>query len=294
VVKQRVYNREPKGFQGFAINLRRLLVQDVRVREALCHLLNRELMNQKLMYNEYFLLNSYYPDLYPDNLNPDVPLRKYDPDKARALLNDAGWRVDSDGFLQKDGKPFEISFLTSGVDLRHLNIYVEDLKKVGIKAGIEQLSLSSVRKKIDNQEFDLYWINWGAGRLRDPESSWHSSYANQIATNNLSGVQDPTIDGLIEAQKTEMSLDARNEILKKIDKRLNEIIPYVFLWQADHNRILYWNRFGTPKYVFDKFNRENVITTYWWIDPEKDRQRKDAMKNNTSLPSAPERIVYED
>ena len=56
VVRQRVFNQEPKGFQGFAINLRRPIFQDVRVREALCHLLNRELMNEKLMFNEYFLL----------------------------------------------------------------------------------------------------------------------------------------------------------------------------------------------------------------------------------------------
>src|SRR5690606_113222 len=70
VARKSVYNREPKGYQGFAINLRRPLFADVRVRRALAHLLNRELMNDKLMYNQYFLLNSYYPDLYPGNLNP--------------------------------------------------------------------------------------------------------------------------------------------------------------------------------------------------------------------------------
>ncbi|MBN1254876.1 MAG: ABC transporter substrate-binding protein [Deltaproteobacteria bacterium] len=294
VVKQRVYNREPKGFQGFAINLRRPLFQDVRVREALCHLLNRESMNEKLMFNEYFLLNSYYPDLFPDNVNPAVPFRTYNPEKARALLHDAGWRVGSDGFLQKDGKTFEISFLTYSVDHRHLNIYLEDMKKVGIKARIEQLSMSSVRKRLDNHEFDLYWINWGASRLRDPESLWHSSTADQIATNNISGVKDSKVDQLTDAQKTEMSLDRRNDILKKIDKRLNEIIPYVFLWQADHNRILYWNRFGTPAYVFDKFSREDSIIAYWWIDPNKDRALKEAIKNNTPLPQEPEVVRYRD
>ncbi|MFC1816200.1 extracellular solute-binding protein [Thermodesulfobacteriota bacterium] len=292
VVKQRVYNQEPRGFQGFAINLRRPLFQDVKVREALCHLLNRALMNEKLMFNEYFLLNSYYPDLFPNNLNPDISLRTYDPEKARTLLHAAGWRVGPDGFQMKDGKNLEISFLTYAVDHRHLNIYLEDLKKVGIKAKIEQLSLSSVRKKLDKHEFDLYWINWGAGRLRDPEALWHSSTADQIATNNISGVNDSVIDGLIEAQKTEMSLDKRNDILRKIDKRLNQIIPYVFLWQANHTRLLYWNRFGTPNYVFDKFSREDAIILYWWIDSEKDKLLKEAMKNNTSLPRAPERIVY--
>lgn len=294
VVKQRVYNREPKGMQGFAINLRRPLFQDVRVRGALCHLLNRQLMNEKLMFNEYFLLNSYYPDLFPNNVNPDVPLRRYDPDKARALLNDAGWRVGPDGYLYKDGKRFEVSLLTHEVDLRHLNIYVEDLKKVGINAKIELLSLSTVSKRMDNHDFDLFWVNWGASRLRDPEAMWDSSTADQIGTNNYSGLKDSIIDGFIKEQKKEMSLDKRNEILKKMDKRLNTLIPYVFLWQADHNRILYWHRFGTPRSVFDKFNRENVIATYWWVDPDKEKALKDAMKNNIPLPKEPEVVRYQD
>jgi len=294
VVRQSIYNQEPKSFQGFAINLRRPLFQDVKVREALCYLINRELMNEKLMFNEYFLINSYFPDLFPNNINPEIELKKYDPEKARALLSEAGWRVGADGFLAKDGRRFEMTFLTTQVDLRHHNIYVEDLKKVGIKAEIEQLSQSSATKREDNHEFDLTWKNWSASRLRDPEAMWDSSTANQIATNNTSGVNDPLIDSLVKEQKTEMSLDKRNEILKKIDKKLNEIIPYVFLWQADHTRLLYWNRFGTPQYVLDKFNREDSITTYWWVDKEKDKTLKEAMKNNTSLPLEPEKVVYQE
>ena len=60
-VKQRIFNKEPIGFQGMAINLRKPQFQDVRVRRALNMLLNREAMNEKYMYNQYFLLNSYYP-----------------------------------------------------------------------------------------------------------------------------------------------------------------------------------------------------------------------------------------
>ena len=283
VVKQRIFNQEPKSFQGFAINLRRPIFQDVRVRKALCLLVNRKLMNEKLMYNQYYLLNSYFPDLYPNNTNPDVPVREYDPDKSRKLLNEAGWNVGTDGLLRKNGNIFNVSFITYTEDHRHLNIYLEDLKKVGIQANIEQLSLSSVRKRIDNHDFDLFWQNWAASRLRDPEGMWHSSTADQIASNNRSGIKDPTIDSLIEIQKTELSLDKRNDLVRLIDKRLTEIIPYVLLWGADNNRILYWDRFGTPACTFDKFNREDVIVTYWWVDSKKDELLQNAMKNNLSF-----------
>ncbi|MBD3420704.1 MAG: ABC transporter substrate-binding protein [Chitinivibrionales bacterium] len=292
VVRQNIYNKEPKGYQGMAINLRRDKFRDVRVRRALCYLLNRKLMNEKLMYNQYFLLNSFYPDLYPDNINPDVPVTPYDPDKARALLKEAGWVVDDNGLLVKDGKPFDITFITFSVDHRHLNIYLEDLKQVGFVPKIEQLSLSSLRKRLDKHDFDMYWIAWGASRLRDPEASWSSATAMDIATNNIPGVRDSIVDSIIEVQKTEFSLDKRIELLKQLDKRLNEIVPYVLLWQSDKHRMLYWNKFGTPEYVFDKFNNEDIIPIYWWYDAGKDKALQEAVKNDASLESPGGDIHY--
>ncbi len=284
VIKQRIFNREPIGFQGFAINMRRPIFQDLRVRDALSLLINRPLMNEKLMFNEYFLLNSHYPDLFSNNLNPDFPLRPYDPKKARALLTAAGWKPGSDGVLVKDGQRFEITLPTSSPDLRHLTVYVESMKEVGIIAKIDQISYSTLSKRMDNHEFDMYWVAWGAGRLRDPEPTWLSTTADEIASNNYPGVKDKLIDSLINAQKTEMDLDKRNAILKRIDGRLNEIIPYVLLWQADHHRILYWNRFGTPNNIFDKYDREDCIPTYWWVDAEKDQALQAAIKSDAALP----------
>ncbi len=294
IVKQRIFNKEPIGFQGFAINMRRPLFQDIRVREALSLLINRPLMNEKLMFNEYFLLNSHYPDLFPNNRNPDFPLRPFDPKKARELLTAAGWKPGADGVLTKDGKRFEISLPTSSPDLRHLNVYVEAMKDVGIVAKIDQVSYSSLSKRMDNHEFDMYWVAWGAGRLRDPEPVWISTTADEIASNNYPGLKDKLVDSLIVAQKTEMDLDKRNAILKRIDGQLNALIPYVLLWQADHSRILYWNRFGTPTYVYDKFAREDCIPTYWFVDPDKEKALQTAMQGNSSLSSNSGDIRYQE
>ncbi len=294
VSKHRIYNREPIGFQGFAVNLRRPIFQDVRVRQALCYLLNRELMNDKLMFREYFLLNSYYPDLYPNNRNPDAPFFEYNPEKARQLLADAGWKSGPDGVLVKDGQRFEISFPTAMTDLRHYNVFVEDLKKVGISPRIEQLSQSTISKRIDDHDFDLYWSAFGADRLRDPEAMWDSSQADPVASINFPGVKDATIDGLIEAQKTEMDLGKRNDLLRKLDKRLGEIVPYVLMWQIDHTRLLNWNKFGTPKYILDKFDREDCIITYWYVDPVKEKALEDAKSSGQSLPVDTGDVKYQE
>lgn len=269
VARKSVYNQEPKGYQGFAINMRREIFKDARVRLAFSHLLHRELMNDKLMYNQYFLLNSYYPDLYPGNRNPDAPVLGYDPEKARKLLAEAGWKPGPDGVLVKDGRRFTVSFLSSGV-MPHYNVYLEDLKKAGIDARVEQMSHSTITRRIDEHDFDLYWAAWGASRLRDPEAQWHSSTADEPASNNFPGFKDAEVDRLIEAQKNEMDLGKRNAILRAIDKRLTILVPYVLLWQSDNTRLLYWNRFCTPKHVLDKFSREDAIIPYWFVDAEKD------------------------
>jgi len=294
VVRQAVYNQEPKGYQGLAINMRNPKFQDIRVRQALAYLLNREAMNEKFMYNQYFLLNSFYPDLYPENTNPEREVTAYNPDKARKLLLDAGWTVNDRGELEKNGQAFEITFLSAAEDFRHLNLYIEDLKSVGILAKIEKINRSTLTKRLDGFDFEMVWTAWGASRLRDPESAWHSSTADQKASQNYTGVKDEEVDRLIEMQKVEYDMNKRIEILKQIDNRLAEIMPYLFLWQADHGRILYWNKYQTPKYVFDKFGQEESIITYWWEDPELVQTLEQAKKEKKSLAKKPFKVVYQE
>lgn len=300
VVKQEVFNKEPIGFQGMAINMRQDKYKNLtpekalKVRKALTMLLNRELMNEKFMYNQYFLQNSYYPDLYPNNVNPDFPVIGFNPDSARVLMEEAGWKVNAKGILEKDGKPFEVSFITALDDKRHLTRYQEDLKSIGIKANIEQLSYATIRKRLDDFDFDMYWINWGASRMRDPEGMWSSKTANQPGSNNLTGFEDDMVDSLIEFQKTEMNLSKRNDILRQIDKRINELSPYVLMWQSDRTRLLYWNKFGTPKNILDKYNREDAAVVYWWYDQAKAKKLLEAKANDTALPKSDYKIVYED
>jgi len=293
VVAQEVFNAEPRSFQGFAMNLRRPIFQDLKVRQALSYLLNRELMNTKLMYNQYFLLNSYFPALYPDDINPDMPTTPYDPDKARELLKEAGWQVGSDGILAKDGQPFAITILHyESADMRHLNIYMQDLKAVGINVNVEIVSEATFTKRVDNHEFDMIWQAWGDSRLRDPEAEWSSKTADDIATQNIGGFKDAEVDKLIDEQKTEMDLGKRNEILKKIDARLMALCPYVLMWQTQTTKVLYWDKFGTPPYVFSKYGNEGDAYGYWWYDQAKAAALDDAMKRDMPLPALPAEVHY--
>lgn len=89
-----------------------------------------------------------------------------------------------------------------------------------------------------------------------------------------------------------MDLAKRNEILKQIDNKLTAMAPYVFLWQSDRTKLLYWNKFGTPKYVLDKFNREDSAPNYWWYDEQKAQALADARAKDGTLPAVPAEVRY--
>ena len=107
IAKQSIHNYNPIGFQGFAMNMRREPYNDKRVRKALAHLLDRKRMNQTIMFDQYTMTSSYWPDLWDEkNPNPNVET-VFDVEKARALLKEAGWAVNpATGKLEKGGKAF--------------------------------------------------------------------------------------------------------------------------------------------------------------------------------------------
>ena len=293
VLREKVYNRQPMGFQGLAFNLRKKQFQDIRVRRALAYLLDREAMNEKFMYNQYLLINSFFADLYPQNINPEIEVIRYQPEKARKLLRQAGWRVNGVGKLVKDEQPFKITFITASDERRHLDFYCQALKKVGIDAQVDgKIQYSTFQKRIDDRKFDMVWMAWSSSRLRDPESLWHSNEADKKSSYNITGFKHSDVDAIIERHRKEIDPEKRKTMLRKIDAILAREIPYVFLWNSDHHRLLSWRRFGRPRYVLDKYNALPSITTYWWVDPKKKKHLEESMRENKHLSVHDEKIHY--
>ncbi|MCO5043895.1 MAG: extracellular solute-binding protein [Kiritimatiellae bacterium] len=296
VVKQKVQNYNPVGFQGFAMNMRRAPFDDVRVRKALALLLNREKMNHTLMYDQYFLHRSYFEDLYsPEHPcpNPTVP---FDKEAARALLADAGWKANpATGLLEKDGKPLRFTFLTRDATTdRFLVIYKEDLKDVGIEIDLVQKDWSAWMKDMDEFNFDMTWAAWGGSIWRDPEYQWSSRQADQVAGQNITGFKNERVDELITQQRTEFNLERRNEILREIDGILVKEFPYILLWNINYTRLLYWNKFGMPATVLGKYGDERAAYGLWWYDADSADDLSGAMSEGRSLPRRPATVDFDE
>ncbi len=296
IVKQKIYNQNPIGFQGFAMNMRREPYDDMRVRKALAYLLNREKMNTTIMYNQYFLHKSYYEDLY-DDANPcSNPEFGFDKDKARELLAEAGWVANPEtGLIEKDGKPFVITFLTRDPSSdKFLAIYGEDLKDVGITLKIDRKDWAAWTKDMGEFNYDMTWAAWGAGLFKDPESMWHSREAERSNGNNITGFKNERVDEIIEQQKSIFDVGQRNELLRELDGLVAAEVPYILLWNLNYTRILYWNKFGTPPQVLSKYGDERSAFGLWWYDEDAAAELEMAMEDDLALPPRPVEVRFEE
>lgn len=286
IQRRKIYNFKPEGFGGFVFNMRKPPFNDKRVRQAFAYLFNREKLIEKLFFNEYKPIDSYYPNSVWGN--PNNPKIRYNPKKAAELLAAAGWKKrNSEGILvDKNNKPFEVTleYYDPGFD-RIFTVVAEDMKKAGIKLNLKLIDQRTLLKKTEERNFLIHYQNWTALIFPNPESSWMSDLADKPSNNNLPGFKNKKVDELCKKYNVTFDQNERIKIIREIDSLIFNEYPYALGWYKPYTeRILYWNKFGYPKTYFTKIGGQENIKSLWWIDPEKEKALEEAMKNDKSLP----------
>jgi microcin C transport system substrate-binding protein len=276
IQKLEVTNNSPRGYNGFAINTRRPPFDDVRVRQALTLLFNREILIEKLAMNQNVPMTSYFSGTIYEN--PDNPRNQYDPERAMALLAEAGWKGrDARGRLVKDGRPltFEMLYDSNGAET-YLTIYQEELRMVGITMNLRLTTPSTRFQLMGDRRFDMVDTGWGGVVFPEPENAFHSRLADVPHTENVTGFKDPGIDELCRRYAESTSQAERIAIVKEIDAVLTSLHHYIFKWYSPFQRIAFWNRFGYPPGRITRIGlfRSDLtlgpgIERLWWVDPAK-------------------------
>ena len=295
IVKRRIVNHHPTGFQGFAMNLRRPPFDDLRVRMALAKLLDRQRLNETLMFNQYFLQRSYWENLYDASNECHNVSIAFDPAGAAQLLDEAGWVLDPATGIRTNGEArLSFTFLTRDESSdKFLALYREDLRKAGVELKIERKDWAAWTRDMDDFNFDMTWAAWSGGVNIDPEGMWASAEADRPGGNNITGFKDGMVDKLIEAQRGIFDIGERNEICRRIDGILTDKVPYILLWNVDSTRLLYWDKFGTPATVLSKFGDERSLLAYWWFDEDSAADLAEAMTEGDILPARPDVVEFD-
>src|SRR5690606_9148698 len=123
-------------YDFIAWNLRNPLFADRRVRQALTHAIDRQEIVETLMEGHAQVAHAPVSPLMEWAYEDDVPRFPYDPERAKALLAEAGWTPGPDGILAKDGRRFSFAILSNdgNVIRRDLGVIVQQyLGAIGIE-----------------------------------------------------------------------------------------------------------------------------------------------------------------
>lgn len=214
-------------------NLRHPLFKDKRVRQAISYAIDKdEIIRGVLLGLGVVATGPYKPDAW--FYNPYVRRYPYDPEKAKKLLRDCGWKdSDNDGILDRDGIPFSFTVLTNqGNSLRDKTAQIIQyrLRQVGIDMKIRQLEWTAfINDFIDKRRFEAVILGWTLGQDPDIFDIWHSSKTGPKQLNFI-GYKNPELDKLLVAGRRTFDQEKRKEIYFKIQEILAEDQPYTFLY----------------------------------------------------------------
>ena len=206
-------------------------LDQIQVRQALHYASDRVSMND-LLYDGLYLpdygpLNSVHPCF-----NPDVEsVYPYDPEKAKALLEEAGWKdEDGDGVREahgvpgvEDGKPLDIRFTV----LHHQEIgeaLQQQWKDVGINLLVEVVAGPIQLDMVQKRDFELMYERQRTPDPRVLDQVWNSKGAVPGGW-AWSGWVNPELDAILEQVASLPDYDQRCELAKQAQSMIMEYAP---------------------------------------------------------------------
>jgi peptide/nickel transport system substrate-binding protein len=209
-----VYNVPLPGMpRGFFVNMAKEPTDDLRVRQALEYALNREEIVKTLYASVY--QPAYGPmeaatNFYDKSLESMYP---YDPAKAQELLEEAGWKMGSDGIRQKNGQLLKLVVLFwEKPEL--FELVQAQLKKVGIDAELQQMAPLAYIQASDAGEHNLSTI--GGRRPLDPK--WMTGFFKSGEKYAWSKHTNTHLDELLKEGERTLDPEKRRQIYAEIQQ----------------------------------------------------------------------------
>lgn len=226
------YKYLPFAYVYLGYNLRHPFFKDKRVRQAMSYAVNKQEIIEGILLGQGVPADGpYKPDMWA--YNPNLKKYAFDPEKAQALLKEAGFTKGKDGRLYKNGSPFEFTIITNqGNDVRihAAELIQRRLDEIGITVKIRVLEWASfVNQFIDKRNFDATILAWSYGPEPDLFDIWHSSKQGPKELNFI-GYENKEVDDLLVKARHTYDQEERKGYYWRIQELLAEEQPYTFLF----------------------------------------------------------------
>lgn len=285
VIKEEMPHNKAAILQNFAFNIRQDKFEDRRVRQAIGEVFNFEWANEKLFYNQYRRLFSYFTNTgmeargkpqgkelallepFRNQLDSQVfgeaprpPVFSGVKDnrehlrKAVALLKDAGYDfVDGKMTHLATGKPLEFEVLSNTANgttfTRVMLPFLKNLEKIGIKANFRNLEVNIFKNRLDNFDFDMAIVSFPISQMpgNEQKEMWGSQSADVKGSFNLIGIKNPVVDALLNKLVQAHKKDDYEAAVRALDRVLLNEYYMIPQWYSPYQRVAYRNKFIHPK-----------------------------------------------
>ncbi len=265
----------PAGDKAGDPSTKHPVLSDPKIREAIDIGINKKVIVDKLLYGKTTVGSS---PLSSGWAAPKIAPSEFAPDKAKKLLDDAGWKAGADGIRVKDGVKASLTYqTTSGDKLRELaqQVIQEQLKDIGIALEIKNIpSASLLGTWGDNAPrakgtFDINM--WTTSPGIDPHAHlyiyYHSSQipteANKGEGQNYSRLKDADVDKALEEAGSVPDQEKRKAAYERAIKAITASRAHIFLY----NRL---DVDGARKYVQGRTHNpwDNLgwDLESWWLN----------------------------
>ena len=197
--------------------------------------------------------------------NPDTSQYKYDPVKAKQLLEGLGYKL-TDSYFTKDGHELRLELIATsrlaGSSFKDVGQFVaQQLEKIGIKVDFKTMEAKTVDTKVNAWDFDL--AIYGHGGLYEP------SILNKVILgkgfNSARYGSNQRLNQLLKAQLSEMDAEKRRDMVFQIQQIYAEELPALTLyypnwyWAHDASANLFYTKDGVASGIPLPLNRMSFV-----------------------------------
>ncbi|MBK5508407.1 ABC transporter substrate-binding protein [Bacillus sp. TH12] len=221
-----VYTGSSYGY--IKMNYKKSYFKDKRVRQAFIYGLERQKVIDTYFQGYASLVNVPITPVSWAYTEEGINKYEYNLEKAKKLLDEAGWKAGSDGIREKDGQKLKVSYFASSASKINdvmIPVMKEDYKKIGVDFNPEYMDFNTMISKVIKGDYDLAMVS--TPMIDDPSGTIEEFVST--SKRNYDGYHNPKVDELAKQALETLDIEKRKEIYKKLYQELSEDPPVIFL-----------------------------------------------------------------
>jgi peptide/nickel transport system substrate-binding protein len=221
------------GYTYINLNTADPILSDKMVRQALSHLVNKQQIIDTIYKGIGKPANGpIVPGMWA--YSEDIPAYDYSPDKAKQLLDSAGWTAGGDGIRTKNGQKLSLVVRTHSEDpdrKQLIQVLQSEFQNVGIDATTNTVEFPAFFQDVQDGKYQVGVIGWL--NLSDPDRATFRQFTID-GTANYGKYRNEQVDGLLKQARTTLDQGQAKGLYTDAVKQIVDDAPYIFVQYQEY------------------------------------------------------------